>query len=167
MFCIIMLGQGGRLTCQGTLALAKKIEALDIEVEILQHYEYIEACQLMQARDPGELLIIGGTSLGASTAVLACQYYYKAVSSRKIEYCFGIQPSNYGANVGYTSNILQARCIWNPSWWLTLGFGNRKLLRNIGNKMTEVTYQPSSLPHPGDYAGSVHNSILADIEGLL
>ncbi len=106
-------------------------------------------------------LIIGGVSLGANVAP-----YVASVLRRPVELIFGIQPSMYGPKNLVSSNIRRAVCIYNPIWFMTGGLGAYYWRVMPGNSQTEMLYQYSYWPHPGDNNSGVRNRVLQEIKAV-
>jgi len=167
-YAAVLYGMGGKtvdqiLSGDGTGKLVLKMQAAGIKARLFDYHEITLVMERIKAQPAGTRIIIGGTSLGACNSPLIGARVYPRV----VDYMFGIQPSVWGGRFDYSSNVMIARCIYNPVWLMTFGLGARVLVPAAGNAKTLVLYSTHYDLHPGDASAATHSIILHDIESLV
>jgi len=123
---------------------------------------FLEGAAHIKERPADEIIIIGGTSLGACNS----PWMAAAAYPRKVSYMFCIQPSMWGQRHDIPANVVEARLITSP-FWMTMGYGSRTIVPQAGNTTTKIVRQTTYHPHPGDNFKDVRNPILSDVQRIL
>src|ERR1700686_4506305 len=163
-FAWLSYGLGGQVLdpAGGEVLLTQKIKALGINVGASPYlYSDVQTiCSEILATPPGSIIIVGGDSLGANNA----PYIATAIrASRGVDYLFGFQPSVWGYHSTVPPSVVEALCIYNPTWVETGGLGDYPWPLATGNRRTKISYIKNSDPHPGDGDVAMQDVILADI----
>ena len=168
VFVAISYGQGGvavdsLLSGGGIDRLHSRIKALGADAPSpFGWHQYQEIADRIKKLPSDTRVAVGGASLGANMA----PWIGASVGGRTIDFMFGIQPSLYGGKYPVTNNVKRALCIYNPIWFITMGFGAHWWPRSGGNLATAMTYQRTYAGHPGDNLDSVQNPIIAAVKKL-
>lgn len=164
-YLLLIYGQGSRwldtvLSFDGTGRLARRIERLgDIEVQLATYDSFHNSAKTIKAQPENVGIMIGGTSLGGCNI----GWYALATWRRPVEYAFAIQPSVWGERHDIPENVKECLCIYNAYNPITMGLGGRKLVPVADNTTTNMRYQTTWRPHPGDGFPEVQDQIIADI----
>lgn len=167
-FALLMYPQGGivvsNLLSGGGIGYIGELLVSRFKVVVhMGTYDcFLKGADVIKQRPADELLIIGGTSLGACNS----PWMAAAVYRRKVDYMFCIQPSMWGERHDIPANVVQARLITSP-FWMTMGYGSRTIVPQKGNTTTKIIRQTTWHPHPGDNFADVRDPILSDVQGIL
>ena len=164
----VMYGLGGATfdPAGGEATFVKRIAALNININA-SPYQWTDTqviADAITAAPTDSKIIIGGDSLGACSTPLIAQSF---LGKRTIDYIFAFQPSVYGNNVGITSNVKTARCIYNPDFIETMGLGAEEWWLADGNTVTNLLITDNYDLHPGDNDPANQDIILVDIRKVL
>jgi hypothetical protein len=167
-FAWISYGMGGAALDPdgGEVLLTQKIKALGIDVGSSPYlYSDVEKiCTEIDATPLGSVIIVGGDSLGANNA----PYIAQTIRFRRgVDYLFGFQPSVWGYHSSVPRSVVQALCIYNPTWLSTLGLGDYPWPLDEDNARTAIRYIKTSDPHPGDNDGPMQDIIVSDIKNVI
>ncbi len=167
-FAFVSYGMGGAALdpAGGEVVLVAKIKALGVDVG-QSPYLYSDV-QLISnailATPEGSIIIVGGDSLGANNA----PYIATSIRARRgVDYLFGFQPSVWGYHSTVPASVVEALCIYNPTWIETFGLGDYAWPLEGGNHRTKIRYIQNSDPHPGDSDPAMQAVIVADIKRII
>jgi hypothetical protein len=167
-YCFTMYGQFGAALdpSGGQAVLTQKIAALGVNVGS-SPYQWTDTqiiADAMKALPADSMVFLEGDSLGASSVLLVASAFN---GTRKIDCCFGIQPSVYGQDVPITPNLDYAVCFYDPNWIETLGLGARQWELAAGNTITKLSNVPFNHAHPGDDDPTIQTLVLNEIKAIL
>ena len=164
--CCVMYGLGGSVfdPAGGEVVLVEKIKALGIDTAG-SPYQYSDVQAIANVLlGKWDKRIVGGDSLGANNSPYVAQAVRQHVG---IDYLFGFQPSEYGQHVLVPRSVVEARCIYNPNWLITLGLGAYAWQVEAGNTRTKLRITTTTDMHPGDDDVAMQNLVLADIQRII
>lgn len=167
-YAFISYGLGGAALdpSGGEAQLVAKINALGVDTMASPYlYTDVQTITTTILNCPKDAkIIVGGDSFGANVAPWIAQ---NLQTERDVDYLFGFQPSQWGAKYDIPDNVIEALCIWNPTWVKTLGLGNYQWQLTAGNSTTNLRYIETSDSHPGDNDSAMQDIIVADIKRII
>ncbi len=173
-----LYGMWGPITDPGaqvmTQRMGSELGPINMHESPYRDYDVNTIVAEILALPPGDIVLVGGTSLGSNNAPVVGAYIYLQNAKRLIHGMWGFQASSYGEEAGntpsypgITANVLFAHLAYSTNPLPLPGLGTYEWQLASGNTTTNYDKFDSGQPHPGDGYVPDQDKFIAEMKRII